>query len=526
MLFILSGPSYVGKKTAITHFVKLFSFASVIPYTTKEKKRAETDGIQYHYLPQQYMEDHSYEFYFDRPFNTDEFPDQTIYAYKKADIEKAIESYSNFIIHASANTAIQIHSAYKNQPEKVEHLFTIFLDYSSELTQNIFESKCPFPRNEKNENSFLRKYRHAEKERKEYRTNSSSFNVRITSDNPYELCERIEDYILPKLTVMPTAPDRIPGPLSDEDIVYMAFKRRNNPLKVTLQGKGELDESSLKSILSGCGMHITLSTSIRRIVKKPFGNYIDMNLDEANMDAFLTKLYPEVNISLGYLLKPKETILCSSNETVLVPKDVYAIVASRFSYSQLGLTVELGTSVIQAGHNGVIHFQIHNNTDNYIYIYPNISIAQLLFYRTIHPSSKSYHEFENTHNYDATPSPPLSRFRSSNSSLDHVLSPRKTASKVIFDTVNAKLPNAIVGLFVSILLIALGLNIFPSGIKALLSTAQTAFSSLILPVNTLWRCIGIVIIIELIRCLLTIIGRTAIFVINKVLYAGRKNKNE
>lgn len=230
------------------------------------------------------------------------------------------------------------------------------------------------------------------------------------------------------------------------------------------------------------------------MVREPFGNCINMNMDEANMDAFLTKLYPEVNISLGYLLNPRETILCSSNESVLVPKDVYAIVASRFSYSQLGLTVELGTSVIQAGHNGVIHFQIHNSTDNYIYIYPNISIAQLLFYRTVHPSSKSYHDFENTHNYDATPSPPLSRFRSSNMSLDHVVSPRITAFKVIFDIVNTKLPNAIVGLFVSILLIALGLNIFPSGIKVILLTAQTIFSNMILPVNTLWRCVGIVII--------------------------------
>ena len=36
MLFVLVGPSYVGKKTGISHFVKLYSFSSIIPYTTKE----------------------------------------------------------------------------------------------------------------------------------------------------------------------------------------------------------------------------------------------------------------------------------------------------------------------------------------------------------------------------------------------------------------------------------------------------------------------------------------------------------
>ena len=39
MLFVLSGPSYVGKKTALSHFMKLYSFSSIIPYTTKPLKR-------------------------------------------------------------------------------------------------------------------------------------------------------------------------------------------------------------------------------------------------------------------------------------------------------------------------------------------------------------------------------------------------------------------------------------------------------------------------------------------------------
>lgn len=55
MLFVLAGPSYVGKKTALSHFMKLYSFSSIIPYTTKPVKRqsGEVEGIKYHYVDQE-----------------------------------------------------------------------------------------------------------------------------------------------------------------------------------------------------------------------------------------------------------------------------------------------------------------------------------------------------------------------------------------------------------------------------------------------------------------------------------------
>ena len=36
MLFVLAGPSYVGKKTALFHFMTLYSFQGITPYTTKK----------------------------------------------------------------------------------------------------------------------------------------------------------------------------------------------------------------------------------------------------------------------------------------------------------------------------------------------------------------------------------------------------------------------------------------------------------------------------------------------------------
>ena len=112
--------------------------------------------------------------------------------------------------------------------------------------------------------------------------------------------------------------------------------------------------------------------------------------DEQLLKAKLSTIYREKNISLGYILKPDETILCSSIESITMPHDVYALVSSKFSYTQLGLSIELGTSIIQAGHEGKVHFQIKNNTKNCICIYPGIRVAQLLLYRTVQPSSARY----------------------------------------------------------------------------------------------------------------------------------------
>lgn len=116
-------------------------------------------------------------------------------------------------------------------------------------------------------------------------------------------------------------------------------------------------------------------------------------------------------------------ILCSSDESIKLPHDVYAMVAAKFSYTQLGLSIELSPNIIQSGHNGKIHFQIKNNTNNYICIYPHIQVAQLLFFRTIQPSTKVY--YEDTNNaYDRDYPSPLSKFRNKNDALDKAKKPK------------------------------------------------------------------------------------------------------
>lgn len=430
MLFVLAGPSYVGKKTALYHFIKLYSFSSIIPYTTKDdpNRNGEVEGIHYHYIQKNNsceIEDEE-KFIFDKPFDVgDEYHCDDLYAYRKCDIKNAIKSHANFIIHASVGNALKIHSSFKNNfPNQI---YIIFLCYESHLTEDFFKTKCPFNvRSEKYKKRFL----HALKEMDGCNSNKSSFDTVISSDRTYNICDELEKYILPKLEVMPTSPDKIPGPLSDNDLLYTMKNRKNDQLIVKIDDK-EVNEEQFRKMLCGCGMHITLSNNIRRI-KSSINGFIDMSMTEDEIDKKLKKIFYEDNISNGYLLKPQETIFCSSKEAIRIPHDLYAIVSSKFSYSQLGLSIELGTSVIQSGHNGKIHFQIKNQTQNYIYIFPNIDVAQLLFFRTI-----QHHTVTESRKYDNSPETPLPRFRKNNIALDNV----KRKPSIFFNKLGRLLEN-------------------------------------------------------------------------------------
>lgn len=497
MLFVLSGPSYVGKKTALSHFMKLYSFSSVIPYTTKPLKRqsGEIEGIKYHFVePENSTDINNDDFIHDCPFSYKENSDPVIYAYKKTDIVQAINSYSNFIIHASVGNAVKISKEYREKYKN--HLFLIFLDYNNALTEDFFRNKfikmdSQYQNSlDKNatfdEEQFQRRFRHAQKERNGYSENSKYFDIVIKGDQPYTICTRLEEYILPKLMVMPTSPDRIPGPLSDDDIMYMVEKRQKDKLLIKVDGN-TLSAQECRNRLSGCAIQLSLADTIR-VIKRPLvNNYIDMGQDEKFLEMKLSNIYREKNMAFGYILKPDETIFCSSVESISVPHDVYALVSSKFSYTQLGLSIELGTSVIQPGHEGKIHFQIKNNTENSICIYPNIRVAQLLLFRTVQPSFEKYCDEKGTHAYDMESVSPISKFRKNNQELMDVKKPGQNFLKWVVEGFKNKLIQTIVGL------------VFTGGIIFTFATQTEAFiDKYIIPrwnsSSDLIKCFAIIIV--------------------------------
>lgn len=496
MLFVIAGPSYVGKKAAIAHFMKLYSFSSVIPYTTKpyQHRVGETEGIQYHYVEESSRNDIENEsFIYDEPFNFGEYQEKTLYAYKKSDIQKAIESDSNFIVHASVGNVETMHrefSKYHENPNKndtswLQQIYFIFLNFSSPLTEEFYKRKQSYEQggreektlpeiksrlknNHKNiranetakedsiirSDDFRRRFSHSQKEIQFYNANKNIFDATVASDKKYEICTLLESVILPKLRIMPTSPDKIPGPLSNMDIIYMCEKRKHDPLEIDIGGK-KASSDEIEELLCGSGMHISLSNHIRKTNRKVRSSFIDMADDAVDLELLLSKIYPDEVINKGYILRPYEVILCSSNESVKLPHDVYAMVVSKFSYTQLGLSIELSPNIIQSGHNGTIHFQIKNNTNHYICIYPNIQVAQLLFFRTVQPSTKVYYEDENCA-YDRDNTPPLPRFRQGNMALDHVKKPKAGFLKYIYSKLKENVMAEIVGIIVLVIGCILG----------------------------------------------------------------------
>lgn len=559
MLFVLSGPSYVGKKTSIAHFMKLYSFSSVIPYTTKPNNHrvGEIEGIQYHYVEESSRADIANDdFVYDEPFNFNEYKETTLYAYRKSDILNAIESYSNFIIHASVGNVEKMHSVFSqyhtnpdvNDKTWTQQIYFIFLDFNSQLTPDFFlqkqpgykegtvieslsDSKAGFINSIVNAGKtkitpdnlavgsygFKRRFSHAQKEIQFYRDHSNIFDTKVASDKAYEICEKLEAVILPKLKVMPTSPDKIPGPLSNMDIIYMCEKRKNDPLEIYVGGR-KATSDEIEALLCGCGMHISLSNHIRKITRKPVNSFIDMAEDADDMEMILDRVYPDETINKGYVLCPHEMILCSSDESIKLPHDVYAMVASKFSYTQLGLSIELSPSIIQSGHNGKIHFQIKNNTDNYICIYPHIQVAQLLFFRTIQPSTKVYYEDSN-HAYDREYPSPLSKFRDANPALDKAKKPKAGFIKAILLQLKEKMTAAVVGIFCTI-----ALCIFWA--SQLYDVAQNYIIPLIknLPIT------AHVVLFALISCtantLVYIIGASILHILGRISHFLHKRKRE
>lgn len=526
MLFVLAGPSYVGKKTALSHFMKLYSFSSIIPYTTKpmEKRNGEVEGIKYHYVAQKDSKDiENNNYIYDRPFQCKEQDDNILYAYKKYDIKNAIDGYANFIIHASVGNAIKIYDEYHKDNQG--HLYIIFLDFYSELDKDFFKEKFM----EKNStgqiddsqntkidiDEFERRFNHAKKERNTYLENKQKFDICVKADHKYEICEKLENEILPKLMVMPTSPERIPGALSDIDIIYMSENRKSEMLEVSINNR-KLQGEELKQILCGCGIQLTLSSTIRLIKKNLLHNYIDMADSEVNLEAQLARLYPEQNISTGYILKPNETILCSSEERIKIPYDVFAIVSSKFSYTQLGLSIELGTSIIQSGHCGKVHFQIKNNTENCICIYPHIQVVQLLFFRMVQPSSCKYSESSVGHSYDLDSVPPISKFRKGNDTLVHVSKPAGNWLKSILVSTKENLIIKIVGF----IFVIVGMIFNIAKIENFLNIYLVPF---ITSSSVLMQCLIVAVIGSVLTHLFDIVGRLLCLIGRNILMNFREH---
>jgi len=101
--------------------------------------------------------------------------------------------------------------------------------------------------------------------------------------------------------------------------------------------------------------------------------YIDLQ-DDNN----LTGMYVEYPLkSTGMMLSPKQFVLVSLKETILLPDTITAHIRPRTRFTRAGLYVS--SQHCNSSYNGQLRIGLYNFQDRPIKIYPHIGICQIVF---------------------------------------------------------------------------------------------------------------------------------------------------
>lgn len=142
-----------------------------------------------------------------------------------------------------------------------------------------------------------------------------------------------------------------------------------NDIRKLVEEKNLITPFNDSNVNSG-SYDISVSSTILKI-KKSF-KVIDLSNQEQ-----ISKMYEEVDIKNGYILKPGESILCALNETISVPENMVAYIRPRTSVSRLGLYIN--AQHLQAGYSGILNILLCNMSCNSYRIIPDLRIGQVVF---------------------------------------------------------------------------------------------------------------------------------------------------
>ncbi|MBT3985878.1 dCTP deaminase [archaeon] len=80
-------------------------------------------------------------------------------------------------------------------------------------------------------------------------------------------------------------------------------------------------------------------------------------------------------------LLPGEFVLARTKEKINLPEDISGFLSGRSRFARLGLGVHVTAFFINPGVNNRQVFEIKNNSNNPLVIYPGLKIAQIIFVR-------------------------------------------------------------------------------------------------------------------------------------------------
>lgn len=170
----------------------------------------------------------------------------------------------------------------------------------------------------------------------------------------------------------------------------------NNP-DAHLEGRITVEPPPAEMQLGPCSIDLTLSTSFARFRRFPlllrwkiFDPLSTKSEKQAIQDQWYR--YYTVTNTKGFLIRPGEVVLTTSEEYINLPKSVLGLITGRSSYSRMGIEVHLTQDLNQPGHSGRVLLQIKNNAPFSIRLYPGMRIAQLLIAKLDQPCHTGYDE--------------------------------------------------------------------------------------------------------------------------------------
>lgn len=364
MLVIISGPSGVGKSYCIDFFCRHHDFLSMTPFTTRDPRPSEAEGVHYHFLKEEELKEKSQGFqlgYWTKPFGKATYG----YSHHVDDLSARPE---NWIIQSTTDVALAI-------KEKNPECVLVFLDYES---KEQMEHRIRL-RYGDSEEALSRRLSHAESEI----AAKDKYDYLVKSSNPDKIILKIADYIFKNVVATPSV-ERVPGPLSDVDLRNSL--EGNNGIKITGF------EKDVSEYIDGWSVDFTLGHKYYRTPRRWF-IWQQFNLAYANEEEVHRRFKEYVcNKGKGITLRPNEFILTSTKQVVKLPNNIVGFISGRSSFSRIGVSVELSQTILQPGHHDIIPLQIKNNLPYPVTIFPDMKIVQAVFFRTISNSTSSYED--------------------------------------------------------------------------------------------------------------------------------------
>lgn len=155
--------------------------------------------------------------------------------------------------------------------------------------------------------------------------------------------------------------------------------------------KEELIVPFNESNLQSESYDVTIGTEITELSKEI--HCIDISKQET-----VNNIYINIDISEnGYIISPKQYLLVSLRETLKVPDDITVHLRPKTRYTRLGLLVT--DQHCNSTYSGHLRIGLFNATEYPIHIYPDYTIAQLVFeeLEEVPSSEKLYKNREDVH---------------------------------------------------------------------------------------------------------------------------------